>query len=80
MPSRLRLRVRAHAGLGREADARADFEKFARLGTRSRSRGKFLAHLDLAEYADLLSAQGAADDAPRCGDVGGGATREARRA
>lgn len=67
LPSWLRLRARAHAGLGREAEARADFESSLDWERARVRAGKFLAHLDLAdaldEYADVLNALGATDDA-----------------
>lgn len=67
LPSWLRLRARALAALGREADARADFESSLEWD-RARVRTKqFLADLDLAdgleEYAALLDSMGATDDA-----------------
>ncbi len=82
LPTWLRLRARAHAALGREVEARADFESvldWERARVRAR---KFLAHLDLAdaldEYADVLSALGAEDDA-RAAAVSAAEAREKRR-
>ncbi|WP_409490956.1 hypothetical protein [Amycolatopsis sp. cmx-11-12] len=82
LPSWLRLRARAYAALGREVEARADFESSLDWERARVRAGKFLAHLDLAdaldEYADLLGALGAADDA-RAAAVSAAETREKRR-
>ncbi|RSM75738.1 hypothetical protein DL991_27050 [Amycolatopsis sp. WAC 01375] len=82
LPSWLRLRARAHAALGREVEARADFESSLDWERARVRAGKFLAHLDLAdaldEYAELLSGLGAADDA-RAMAVSAAGTREKRQ-
>ncbi|ALG10506.1 hypothetical protein [Kibdelosporangium phytohabitans] len=66
LPSWLRLRARILVALGREADARADFDSSLEWErARVRTGRFFLADLDLAdaldEYAALLSKMGASD-------------------
>ncbi|WP_435742562.1 hypothetical protein [Microbacterium sp. PMB16] len=68
LSSWLRLRARVRAALGREADARADFDaSLARQRARVDAGGFFLADLDLAdgldEHAVFLRALGASDEA-----------------